>query len=326
MVDKHTALLKAKILEQEKVYRALKNGDTSSVQYSETYDKKWGTSDVNDKNRMRLAYYLLYEKTDDETAVAYLFEEELKDRKSNSFQGIGNTLNVLTFLLGQYNVGGKYDGLFEEAKNANFDCACGYDRDFQISSDMESLDLLDCIFLSQDLDYKDVMEILVDRWKDTVEEWTDSERMTLTRFHSFLGREQENEAVYRELLANAVSSGKVFDAVSAYNKVIRFYIDAGQFETAYTYLKRMTDTTDFEEIERIRLFGDVLEECFEIICGFPAVSDVLWHWSKPRFMERKNRYGNLYTKAIEAAKTVGDPDCRRIEGEYLEWKKQVGLK
>lgn len=65
---------------------------------------------------MRLAYYLLYAHIDDENTVVYLFQEELKDRKSNSFQGIGNTLNILTSILNQYNAAGKYDGILDEAK------------------------------------------------------------------------------------------------------------------------------------------------------------------------------------------------------------------
>ncbi len=42
------------------------------------------TSDANYVNRMRMAYYLLYAKIDDENMIAYLFQEELKDRESNS--------------------------------------------------------------------------------------------------------------------------------------------------------------------------------------------------------------------------------------------------
>ena len=112
---------------------------------------------------MRLAYYLLYAQIDDEDTIVYLFQEELKDRKSNSFQGIGNTLNVLTSILKRYNDDGRYNEMLEEAKNANFDYACGYDKNYWIDDEIDSLDLMDCIFLSQDLEYKDVMELLVDK-------------------------------------------------------------------------------------------------------------------------------------------------------------------
>lgn len=117
---------------------------------------------------MRLAYYLLYANIDDEDIIVYLFQEELKDRKTNSFQGIGNTLNALTSILNKYNTDGRYDKMLEEAKNANFDCACGFDKNYHIDDKIISLNLMECIFLSQDLDYKDVMDVLVSKWKDSI--------------------------------------------------------------------------------------------------------------------------------------------------------------
>lgn len=322
----YTMLIKEKLFKQSEVYQVLKNGDTASVQYSEYKDAQWGTRDANYLNRMRMAYYLLYAKTDDENTIVYLFQEELKDRKSNSFQGIGNTLNVLASILRKYNHDGRYNVMLEEAKNANFDCACGYDKNYQMNDDIGSLDLLDCIFLSQDLDYKDVMEVLVNKWKDSITDWTDANRTTLIRFNSFLGKEQENETIYKVLLENAVISGKTFNIVSAYNKVIRYYIDICQFEIADSYLQKMITTTDFKEVERIRLFGDVLEECFEIICGGVEAASDLWKWAKPYLQRRTNMYGNLYTKGIAAAKAVDDVYVVQLEKEYIDWKKKVGLK
>lgn len=315
----HTVLIKEKLFEQSEVYRALKNGDASSIQYIEYKDKKWGTRDTNYKNRMRLAYYLLYAKIDDENIIVYLFQEELKDRKTNSFQGIGNTLNVLTTILNRYNTDGKYDEMLDEAKNANFDCACGFDKNYQMYDEIDTLNLMDCIFLSQDLDYKDVMEVLVSKWENSITEWTDANRTTLVNFNSFLGKEQKNEAIYKVLLENAAKSGRTFNVVSAYNKVIRYYIDTKQFEIASSYLREMIDTTDFKEIERIRLFGDVLEECFEIICGNEKESLRLWKWAKPYLQRRTNLYGNLFTKGIAAAKCIHDSYFIQLEQEYMDY-------
>lgn len=256
----------------------------------------------------------------------YLFQEELKDRKSNSFQGIGNTLNVLTAILNKYNIAGKYDGMLDEAKNANFDCACGFDKDYKIDNEISALDLTDCIFLSQDLDYKDVMEVLVNSWKKSVTQWTDTNRKTLISFNSFLGKELENEGIYETLLGNAIVSGKTFEIVSAYNDVIQYYISSKNIENAYFYIKRMIDTTDFKEIEQIRLFDEVLEECFDIICGNARNSLELWQWAKLHLSERTNMYGNLYTKGIAAAKCVNDPYSEKLALEYKDWKKKVGIK
>lgn len=321
----YTILIKEKIFEQSEVYRALKSGESTAVQYNGYKDEKWGTKDANYLNRMRLAYYLLYAQIDDEDTIVYLFQEELKDRKSNSFQEIGNTLNVLTFILKRYNNDGRYNGMLEDAKNANFDCACGYDKNYWIDDELDSLNLMDAIFLSQDLEYKNVMELMVDKWKDNITDWTDANRATLIRFNSFLGKEQENETIYRVLLDNAVISGKTFNIVSAYNKVIRYYIDIRQFEIAASYLRKMIDTTDFKDVEKIRLFGDVMEECFEIISGEIKDSIGLWKWVKPYLQKRTNMYGNLYTKSIAAAQVVGDSYATQLEQEFIDWKQKVGL-
>ena len=322
----HRELIRSKLFEQEPVYQAIKAGDVASVQYSGYRDKEWGINDANYLNRMCMAYYLLYAEIDDEDLVAYLFGEELKDRKTNSFQGIGNTLNVLTVLLRKYNADGKYDLLFDEAKNANFDCACGYDRTVQMDSDIKSLTLLEGIYLSQDLCYKDVMEQLVGKWKDGISEWNHSNRAMLIRFNSFLGKEQENEEIYKILLEEAMAAGKAFNIVSTYNDVIQYYIGSRQFEIAETHFCKMIETVDFSDVERFRLFGDVLEECCDLIDNDVKSAANIWKWAKPHLKKKTTMYGNLYTKAISAAEKMGDPYRSQLEDEYLAWKEKVKIK
>ena len=92
----YLSLIKDKLFEQAEVYNRVKRGDISSVQYKKLYDAKWGTRDENYTNRNRLVHYLLYAHIDDEQMIIFLFEEEIKDRETNSFQGIGQSLNVLT--------------------------------------------------------------------------------------------------------------------------------------------------------------------------------------------------------------------------------------
>ena len=53
----------------------------------------------------------------------------------------------------------------------------------------------------------------------------------------------------------------------------------------------MIDTTDFKDVEKIRLFGDVMEECFEIISGEIKDSIGLWKWVKPYLQKRTNMLG-----------------------------------
>lgn len=321
----NSELLKKKLFEQEKVYQELINGDDSQIKYVEQYDKVWGRKDKNYLNRMRLSYYILYSHIDDENTVAYLFEEELKDRKSNSFQGIGYTLNVLTSILNRYNIEGKYDKLFDEAKNANFDCACGYDKNYKMDEEISNLDLMDCIYLSKDLAYKDVMDVLVNKWKNSIAEWTDSNRQTLIKFNSFLGKETENKELYEIVLEKAILRGETFDIVSAYNNIIQYYINSNNVKNAYFYLKKMIDTVNFKDIVEIRLFSTVLEECFDIICGGVSDAEQLWKWAKPYLLNQTNMYGNLYKKGIAAASFVNDSYSEQLEYDYKEWKKMIEI-
>ncbi len=319
-------LIKSRIYEQAAVYQQLKDGHTDSVRYMKSCDESRCVSDSNYVNRSRLAHYLLYAGIDDEAAVLYLFQEELKDRKTNTFQGIGDSLNVLASILNRYNAGGKHRDILNEAKNANFDCACGFDINCAVNGDISALSLMDCILLSLELGYKDVMEVLVDKWVDSIIQWTDADLQRLASFNTFLGREQENETLFRTLLKNAAETGNTFDIVSAYSKLIEYHIGIGQHEAASSYLRDMTDKTDFSSVERIRLFGGVLEEACELVSARVKDALSLWQWAKPYLQIRKNMYGNLFTKGIAAAKSVNDPYAAQLEREYIEWRKSLGLK
>lgn len=322
-INMYIDLLKEKILQQQKVYSELKSGRNTDVCYQALKVPNYGTQDKNYTNRLRLVYYLFYEKIEDEEAVLYLFKEELKDRKTNSFQGIGDTLEILTCMLRKYNAEHKYDDLFTQAKNANFDCFCGYDVNIKIIDELSKNDLLDCIYLCQTMEYKDVMEQLVEEWKDTISEWNDSNRITLTRFYSFLGKEKENEELYKKLLESALQTGKASDIVSAYNKMIQYYLGQKEYDTAKVYLDKVRNTGYCQEIQRIRLFGDLLEAAFEIVCNSPETTKELWNWSKIKMREKTNRYGNLYQKGIAAAKAAGDSYADQLEQEYSDWWKAM---
>ena len=319
-------LVRNKLLEQQTVYQSIKENDYSAVCYKGYKDKEYGLRDENYTNRMRFAYYLLYERIDDENVIARLFEEELRDRETNAFQGIGNTIQILTCLLKRYDGSKKYEELFARAKNANFDCACGYDVDYEMNDDIYSNDLLDCIYLTQDLDYKDVMSELVEEWKGNIKEWNDSNRGTLIRFNTFLNRESENEIIYQEILTSVCQTGKTFDIVRAYKDVIHYYVTNKKYDLAYDYLQKLMESADFEEVKHIRLFQYVLEDSMEIICSYPDKAHELWDWAKENLQRQTNMFGNLFTKSIAAAHSVNDPYADELENDYREWKKKMGLK
>ncbi len=308
--------LKSKIEEQQAVYSALKEEDDSTVCYKEFQNGEWGTDDENYTNRLRLAYYLLYCHIE----VASLFEEELKDRERNSFQGIGSTLRVLTHLIRKYNVDGKYTALLKRAKNANFDCACGYDPDEEVDDDLENSSILDRIYLCREMQYKDVMGVLVDEWKKNTAEWSGADRRMLIDFNAYLGRDAENEGLYREQLEEILSTEKssTRDIISGYKNLIRYYLHIGDYGKALCFCKKVIETTDYQQIRTLRLFKEILEVCFELTTKDAEAGASLWSWAKTEFQKVpiSSRYGNLYTKGIEAAKAMDDPYGGELEQEY----------
>lgn len=315
-----TERLRAKIEEQKMVYQAIKMGNDDMVRYKEFHNGEWGIDDENYTNRLRLAYYLLYFHIEDEEMVAFLFREELKDRENNSFQGIGSTLQILTHLIRKYNGDGRYAGLLERAKNANFDCACGYDPDRQMEEDFWTNSLLDCIDLCGEMEYMDVMESLVDEWKKEITEWSDSNRRVLIGFNTFLGRDAENEKLYQEQLAEILleKSSSTIDIISGYKNLIRQYIHMCDYGKALHLCEKVIKTTDYGQIRTLRLFKDILEACFEITANYAGAAAGLWNWAKTEFQKvpQSSWYGNLYTKGIAAAKAMDDPYGKQLEQEY----------
>ena len=312
--------------EQSSVYKAIQNGDISLVHFKPYKDEIYGIQDENYLNRQRLCYYLFYSHIFDEQIIVYLFKEEIIHRKNNSFQGIGNVLIVLTSMIHQNFLSEKYSYLLDEAKNANFDCACGYDRNGVIDNQLNELSLVDCIYLAQDLEYRDVTEALVTMWKDTINEWTELNRNTLIQFNSFLGKEKENEELYHQQLEDALKRGKTNEIIRSYNKIVRYYLDSNQIQKAYLSFMNLLENTNYQEIIRIRLFTDVLEECFEIICKYDEKALSLWKWAKPYLQKRENMYGNLYIKGIEAANAVKDPYVKELEARFDDFKEKTSIK
>jgi len=314
--------VKAKIGEQKKVYEALKKGDESMVCYKEFENGTWGTDDANYTNRLRLSCYLLYFHVEDEETVSWLFKEEIKDRERNSFQGIGFAIRVLSHLLQKYNGDGKYEELFKRAKDANFDCACGYDPKDSVEEDLEKLDILDCIYLCWRLEYKDVMGSLVDEWKKETVTWNRENRTSLINFNIFLDRNAENENLYKAQLEEALEAEKqdVRDVMCGYLDLIQYYLHMGDHEKAVKLCWTVIREIDYGQCRRIHLFRSFIESCFEAVAAEPSKTEELWSWARTEFqrLPKAGIYGNLYKKGIAAAKAQKDPCWEEMEQRYKQ--------
>lgn len=143
------------------------SGDKADYVYRARHSEEWGTSDKNYANRMRLCYALYYdvcEVPDKRALVRELFIEELKDRESNSFQGIGENLETLTSMLLELGEPPESE-LFERAGNANFDCACGYEPRVIKPVPLDEFTPSECINTLSELGETELVFKLTDEFK-----------------------------------------------------------------------------------------------------------------------------------------------------------------
>lgn len=90
--------------------------------------------DSNYQNREEILIALQFHRKDkDEELIKFLFEEEIKDRRKDPFQGNTESLNRAGHLLATFKKP-KYVWLFLKAKNANFDTHCGFDWEHILSA------------------------------------------------------------------------------------------------------------------------------------------------------------------------------------------------
>lgn len=320
--------IKELIKNQSELFQKVKNSDYSEVCYQQEQTGRYGICDKNYTSRLKLAYYILFEKADSEDIVKRLFEEELKDRQTNSFQGIGTCLEILTHLLMKYNSENKYQGLFQRAKNANFDCICGYTVDTEIENNLENYAIDECIDIAVKMKCFDYAEILVDCWKENVSEWNEQTFHSLIYYNKNIGKEIENEKPLKQILTSSLLNGNNFDIISSWKNLIHYYIQFGDYEKAYQNFINMKNQTKISEIYTKNLFKHILEDCMELICGYSNKADELWKWAKPfikQYSAAGNMHGNLYKKSIEAAHIVQDSFEKELSKSYDIWKQKMHL-
>lgn len=109
-----------------------------NVAFFAAEDEKHGTYDANEQERYKLLLELQYDtqKTDIEL-IRFLFEQEVIARENHSFQGIGEVLELASFLLVRFKKT-KDIPLFVKAKKANFDTACGFSLNYIFAAKREA--------------------------------------------------------------------------------------------------------------------------------------------------------------------------------------------
>lgn len=330
-------ILKNVVKKKKYLFEEVKQGHFSQVCYQETRNQENGTYDAHYTNRLRLAYYLLLEHQDCEMIVKKLFEEELKDRQNNSFQGIGTCLEILTFLLMKFNHG-QYDELFEQAKQANFDCYCGYDQYKSLPSDYKQYHLDDCIDICVDIQYMNEARELLELWKQDIHDWDKVAYEKLIYYNRYTKQEIFNEEPLKKLLELAINETNHKQThftlkkdsqnhiILAWTHLINYYIHLKMYEQAYQNFYTMIHQIDLTPIQHIRLFDTILEDCLDLIVHYEEKRIELWNWIKPILQQKdKHMYGNLYQKSIIAAKVINDDYVNVLNNRYEVWKKDMQI-
>lgn len=291
------------------------DGDIEKYCYKEAVSDEQGTHDANYSNRLRLAYTISYTKKYEEHIridglIVRLFNEELFDRETNSFQGIGSCLEILAQLLNKYEVPNR-EILFEQARNANFDCACGFDSICTRSQDIlpfDSYKIEDAIDLLIELKEENLALNLLKEYT-YLEDITDEIKMAFckSRFHILKDKENELEAS-KKLMNMSILTGDNFSICCNMLDMIELLNSRKEYNEASRIFDMLIPRLhSVENWYQIGLGRRSLEQCMDIILNCEDLAEDLWEWSEP-FLKKiiDDMHGNLYKKASFAAYKVGD--------------------
>lgn len=325
-----------KINEQKSVYEKALSGDFETVRYKKSYSEEWGISDENHTNRLRLAYYLMFNEIDNEDLTRRLFEYEVIDRETDDFQGIGDTLEILTVILKKLNADGKYNDLFKRAKSANFDCSLGYDaEDCSFDNHIDNYDINDCIWLAYDMDFKELQFELLEMYTETITEMTLSVCSQMIGYYSVgIGRDSEIEKYYLKSFEYNQKSDSQYVRFTAYISLLKFYVSVKKYHNAcqvfHDAINDLTDEviTQLSDRDLMECGSDIVADMANIVNHISADADdrndirSIWAWVKRHLQSHEVLYGVLYEKAVKAAQAVNDPYADTLAEDYAKWRKK----
>ena len=279
--------------------------------YQEEYSEEYGKYDKNYTNRTRLCYALHYATQaipDKESIIRELFREEVLSREKDSFQGIGVNLELLSVMLREYEP--LDSALFQRAKDANFDCMCGYDPAIYRYKSLENLDLADYIHMADDMNLKEYACRFVDEFKNQDLTLTQLEQLRLFAKYD-TQRECDNEfaitKIY-ELMAHDPDTDKYsFDFCFA----VQEYIELLTQKQAYAQALHLF----FDHADSFRDdSGSYSILGAKLILQDPACGEFVWRKIHPLILEmiREDELPiNYCTSFAECADRMGEPELSR---------------
>lgn len=298
--------------------------------------------DEVDKNyllRARLSFSIIYYKNVQalnkealKNIIIHLFNEELKDRETSKYKGIGIALESLTFLLSKYNKDNK--DLFEKAKKINTDCAIGYDSNVRFESDIEKLTIQYCMHYALELGFKDLYYELIDVWKSSIKNW---DRINLERLRDFEieignkeGELEANKKLYEIVKSDydknkqnqALSKKYLFYLVSYLSNYSENLIRLSNYDEALNII--LLNIDDIKSINNNAFYKvhagiSIVDSALKILINKENNDNInlLWDFIKIAFVNEHAPYTKtLYDDFLKACDKMNDAELKeKVEKE-----------
>ena len=270
--------------------------------------------DINYLNRQRAAYCILLNNiTISEDILSALLEEEIISRENDPFSGTSDALNIFTLMLLEYNADNRYEPLFTRAKNANFDCECGYDPHSARLHRMYPKQLSEyspkaCISIADELQLHTLHQTLCIQFLHDYPPAVRNDLEYACMLNISLGRENENIPYRKMLLTESVKSGDNWSIAADSSSLIKLLISQEEYSEALTvintYQKYLMMIDGWYECG---LGRDFFEYIAALICNIPENSLSLWKkWRKYILKYPSRMSTDCITKCISAAHKISD--------------------
>ena len=305
------------------------------------------TKDKNYIERLKLVLSILYHKNRNdlmnkksfEDLLVFLFEEEIKDRQTNSYQSIGTSLEIISFLFVKLYNGdinkllSKYKDLFDKAKNANFDCNCGYGIDDYnyYNERLDELSIDAVISYSIDIYELELFSKLLDIWKGTVKEWDKKNLDKLKYYESFIEDKESLLETNKKLFEMTLQENESnWEIVSALNSYLKSLIDNNKYDYAWQLIsKYMNNIKNIQNdnFYDINLGRYIIERAADIMLNIKdnETEKEIWAFiSEPFTNKYSSFYLKLYEKVLLCCDIVKDEKLKnKISKEYKKELKKI---
>lgn len=294
--------------------------------YQEEISEEYGKDDKNYTNRTRLCYALFYAEQEipsKESIIRELFREEVISRENDGFQGIGVNLELLSVMLRSYEP--LDSALFQRAKDANFDCMCGYDPAIYRYKSLENLDLADYIHMAGDMNLKEYACRFVDEFKNQDLTLAQLEQLRLFAkydTHRDCDRELAVTRIYEYMEHDPDANRTAYDFYCSVKEYLNLLIQKQDYAQAVKIFLEHTDS-----------FRDYAGSCYtlgaELLLHDSSCKESVWNIIHPLILEELKEEYIAPVDCIplaECAEMMGElelsRELRKIYANYLKEREE----